>query len=176
MKFSTCEIEGLVIIESEVFKDERGYFFESFREDQFEKNIGKINFVQENESSSSYGALRGLHYQKSPYEQSKLVRVVKGSVLDIVVDIRKDSKTYGKYFSVELTGENKKQLFIPRGFAHGFLTLSDEAIFQYKVDNYYSKESETGIMWNDKKLGIDWGLPSNEIILSEKDKLLPGLE
>ncbi len=175
MRFFKCEIDGLVVIEPDVFNDERGYFIESFRLDQFESEIGKIIFVQENESSSRYGALRGLHYQCPPFAQSKLVRVVSGSVLDIAVDIRKESSTFGKYAAIELSGENKKQLFIPHGFAHGFVTLSEKAVFQYKVDNYYSKESEAGIIWNDKSIGIDWVIPVCDIILSEKDAALPGL-
>jgi len=148
------EIKGLWVIEPKIIEDERGYFFESFRQDQFEKKIGKIKFVQENESFSTYGVLRGLHYQLPPFEQSKLVRVVLGEVQDIAVDIRKNSETYGKYISVILSGENKKQLFIPKGFAHGYLVLSDSAIFQYKVDNLYSANSEAGINYADKSLNI----------------------
>ena len=173
MKFFRTEIPDLVIIEPQIWEDERGYFFESFRQDLFEKEIGKINFVQENESFSTYGTLRGLHFQHPPFAQSKLVRVVYGRVLDVAVDIRKGSPTFGKYISVELSSENKKQFFIPRGFAHGFLTLSEKAIFQYKVDNYYNKEAECGIVWNDEELEIDWKIKLNSLILSPKDQALP---
>ena len=173
MKFIKTEIPEVVIIEPKIWKDDRGYFFESFKLDQFQKEIGNINFVQENESKSVYGSLRGLHYQLPPFAQSKLVRVTEGKVLDVAVDIRKSSPTFGKYVSVELSGENKRQLFIPRGFAHGFLTLSEIYIFQYKIDNYYSKEAEAGIIYNDEKLNIDWQIDAKNIKLSDKDKLLP---
>ena len=173
MKVIETEIEGVVIIEPKVFSDERGYFFESFLQKEFEEKVCKTTFVQDNESKSSYGVLRGLHYQKMPYAQSKFVRVVKGSVLDIAVDIRKGSPTFGKSVAVELTEENKLQLFIPRGFAHGFVVLSDEAIFKYKCDNYYAPQSEGGILWNDPALNIDWQIPEKDIILSEKDKKNP---
>ena len=165
------EIEGVYIIEPKVFGDERGYFYESFNHKKFEEEIGIVtNFVQDNQSKSSYGVLRGLHFQRPPYAQSKLVRVVKGSVLDVAVDIRKNSPTFGKYVSVELTEDNHRQLFIPRGFAHGFVVLSEEAIFQYKCDNLYAPESEGSIIWNDPDINIDWKIPVEKIILSEKDK------
>jgi len=171
MRFIKTEIGGLYIIEPKVWEDDRGYFFESFKEQIFEENIGKINFVQDNESKSSYGVLRGLHYQLPPFAQSKLVRVVFGKVIDVAVDIRKNSPTFGKHVSVELSGENKKQLFIPKGFAHGYIVISEEVIFQYKVDNYYSKEHERGILFNDPELKIDWKLNEEEILISGKDKL-----
>lgn len=170
MKITTTAIEGVVILEPEVFGDERGYFFESFSQREFEEKVCKTTFVQDNESSSRYGVLRGLHFQKPPHAQAKLVRVVKGKVLDIAVDIRKGSPTFGHHVSIELSGENKRQLFIPRGFAHGFAVLSDEVVFQYKCDNYYVPHSEGGILWNDPALGIDWKLPEEDVILSEKDK------
>jgi len=171
MRFIKTEIGGLYIIEPKVWEDDRGYFFESFKEQIFEENIGKINFVQDNESKSSYGVLRGLHYQLPPFAQSKLVRVVFGKVIDVAVDIRKNSPTFGKHVSVELSGENKKQLFIPKGFAHGYIVISEEVIFQYKVDNYYSKEHERGILFNDPELKINWKLNKEEILISDKDKL-----
>lgn len=170
MKITTTAIVGVVILEPEVFGDERGYFFESFSQREFEEKVCKTTFVQDNESSSRYGVLRGLHFQKPPHAQAKLVRVVKGKVLDIAVDIRKGSPTFGHHVSIELSGENKRQLFIPRGFAHGFAVLSDEVVFQYKCDNYYVPHSEDGILWNDPALGIDWKLPEEDVILSEKDK------
>ena len=170
MKITTTAIEGVVILEPKVFGDERGYFFESFSQREFEEKVCKTTFVQDNESSSRYGVLRGLHFQKPPHAQAKLVRVVKGKVLDIAVDIRKGSPTFGHHVSIELSGENKRQLFIPRGFAHGFAVLSDEVVFQYKCDNYYVPHSEGGILWNDPALGIDWKLPAEDVILSEKDK------
>lgn len=170
MKITTTAIVGVVILEPEVFGDERGYFFESFSQREFEEKVCKTTFVQDNESSSRYGVLRGLHFQKPPHAQAKLVRVVKGKVLDIAVDIRKGSPTFGHHVSIELSGENKRQLFIPRGFAHGFAVLSDEVVFQYKCDNYYVPHSEGGILWNDPALGIDWKLPAEDVILSEKDK------
>jgi len=170
MKITTTAIEGVVILEPEVFGDERGYFFESFSQREFEEKVCKTTFVQDNESSSRYGVLRGLHFQKPPHAQAKLVRVVKGKVLDIAVDIRKGSPTFGHHVSTELSGENKRQLFIPRGFAHGFAVLSDEVVFQYKCDRYYVPHSEGGILWNDPALGIDWKLPAEDVILSEKDK------
>ncbi len=176
MKFIKTKIEGVIIIEPKVFGDERGYFFESFNQKEFEDNIGKINFIQDNESKSQKGVLRGLHFQKTPFEQAKLVRCIKGKVLDAAVDIRKNSKTYGQYIAVELSEENKKQLFIPRGFAHGFVVLSEDAIFTYKVDNIYKPDYESGIIWNDKDLNIDWQLNENEVVLSEKDKKLPTFE
>lgn len=170
MKITTTAIEGVVILEPKVFGDERGYFFESFSQREFEEKVCKTTFVQDNESSSRYGVLRGLHFQKPPHAQAKLVRVVKGKVLDIAVDIRKGSPTFGHHVSIELSGENKRQLFIPRGLAHGFAVLSDEVVFQYKCDNYYVPHSEGGILWNDPALGIDWKLPEEDVILSEKDK------
>jgi dTDP-4-dehydrorhamnose 3,5-epimerase len=173
MEVIQTEIEGLLIIQPKVFGDERGYFFESFSMKEFEEKVSKTVFVQDNESKSRYGVLRGLHFQKPPFAQAKLVRVVTGRVLDVAVDIRNDSPTFGRYFSLELSGENKLQLFIPRGFAHGFVVLSDEALFQYKCDNYYSPTHEGAIRWNDPRLHIDWQLPENDFILSEKDKNNP---
>lgn len=170
MKIIETAIEGVVIIEPRLFKDERGYFFESFSQREFEEKIRKISFVQDNESKSSYGVLRGLHFQKPPYAQSKLVRVIKGAVLDVAVDIRKGSPTFGKHVAVELTEENHLQLFIPRGFAHGFSVLSQEVIFRYKCDNFYAPQSEGALAWDDSDLNINWRIPTNQIILSEKDK------
>lgn len=170
MKIIETAIEGVVIIEPRLFKDERGYFFESFSQREFEEKIRKISFVQDNESKSSYGVLRGLHFQKPPYAQSKLVRVIKGAVLDVAVDIRKGSPTFGKHVAVELAEENHLQLFIPRGFAHGFSVLSQEVIFQYKCDNFYAPQSEGALAWDDSDLNINWRIPTNQIILSEKDK------
>ena len=170
MKIIETAIEGVVIIEPRLFKDERGYFFESFSQREFEEKIRKISFVQDNESKSSYGVLRVLHFQKPPYAQSKLVRVIKGAVLDVAVDIRKGSPTFGKHVAVELTEENHLQLFIPRGFAHGFSVLSQEVIFQYKCDNFYAPQSEGALAWDDSDLNINWRIPTNQIILSEKDK------
>lgn len=170
MNFIETEIPGAIIIEPRVFKDDRGYFFESFNQKEFESQIGKIDFVQDNESKSTYGVLRGLHFQKPPFTQAKLVRCIQGSILDVVVDLRKDSPTYGKHLAIELSSEDKKQLFIPKGFAHGFVVLSPEAVFAYKVDNYYSAAHDSGIFWNDERLGIDWRVSPDDIILSEKDK------
>ena len=170
MKIIETAIEDVVIIEPRLFKDERGYFFESFSQREFEEKIRKISFVQDNESKSSYGVLRGLHFQKPPYAQSKLVRVIKGAVLDVAVDIRKGSPTLGKHVAIELTEENHLQLFIPRGFAHGFSVLSQEVIFQYKCDNFYAPQSEGALAWDDSDLNINWRIPTNQIILSEKDK------
>lgn len=170
MKIIETAIEDVVIIEPRLFKDERGYFFESFSQREFEEKIRKISFVQDNESKSSYGVLRGLHFQKPPYAQSKLVRVIKGAVLDVAVDIRKGSPTFGKHVAIELTEENHLQLFIPRGFAHGFSVLSQEVIFQYKCDNFYAPQSEGALAWDDSDLNINWRIPTNQIILSEKDK------
>ena len=170
MKIIETAIEDVVIIEPRLFKDERGYFFESFSQRDFEEKIRKISFVQDNESKSSYGVLRGLHFQKPPYAQSKLVRVIKGAVLDVAVDIRKGSPTFGKHVAIELTEENHLQLFIPRGFAHGFSVLSQEVIFQYKCDNFYAPQSEGALAWDDSDLNINWRIPTNQIILSEKDK------
>ena len=176
MKMTRTDIEGLVVIEPRVFGDSRGYFFESFSQREFEKEVGQGRFVQDNESKSSYGVVRGLHFQKPPHTQSKLVRVVKGRVLDVAVDLRRDSKTYGKYFAVELTEDNHLQLFIPKGFAHGFAVLSDEAVFQYKCDEFYAPESEGAIAWNDPDIGVDWQIPEDKVILSEKDKKHPAFK
>ena len=177
MNFIKTELNDVVIIEPKVFGDNRGYFFESFNKEVFEKNIGyKVDFCQDNESKSSYGVFRGLHYQLPPFSQSKLVRVIEGKVLDVAVDIRKGSKTFGKYVSVELSNENKKQLFIPRGFAHGFIVLSDTAVFQYKVDNYYAPDYDRGVAFDDEALNIDWQVLLKDIKLSEKDKNHPVLE
>lgn len=174
MNIIETNLQGCFVIEPEVFKDERGYFYESFHQRKFEKQLGiDITFIQENQSGSRRGVLRGLHYQKGEYAQAKLVRVIKGSVLDIVVDIRLDSPTFREHFSIELSSENKKQLFIPRGFAHGFVVLSNEAEFFYKCDNFYNKESEGGIIYNDSTLNIDWKLPKSELIISDKDIILP---
>ena len=173
MKFTKTNVEGLVIIEPTVFGDERGYFLETYNEKQFEEFIGKISFVQDNESKSAKGVLRGLHFQKPPFDQAKLVRCIEGEVLDIAVDVRKNSKTYGKHVAVLLSGVNKRQLFVPRGFAHGFLVLSDTATFAYKVDNTYAPEFDAGIRWNDKELNIKWGMEDSEVIISAKDAELP---
>jgi len=174
MTATETKLKGCFIIEPQVFKDNRGYFFESFNQDSFNELIGEvIDFVQDNESFSSKGVLRGLHFQKGGYAQAKLVRVVKGKVLDVVVDMRKNSPTFSKHFSIELSEENKTQLFVPRGFAHGFIVLSDTAIFSYKCDNFYNKTSEQGFRYDDPSLGIDWKLPTNEFIVSEKDLVLP---
>lgn len=162
-------IEDLIIIEPKVFGDERGYFFEPFKKQWFEENVCDTQFIQDNESKSSKGVLRGLHFQKPPFAQAKLVRVIKGEVLDVAVDLRKNSPTYGKHFSILLSEENKKQLFVPRGFGHGFSVLSEEAIFAYKVDNKYSPEHEDGILWNDPILDIDWKVDINQVQLSQKD-------
>jgi dTDP-4-dehydrorhamnose 3,5-epimerase len=176
MKFTKTSIVGLVIIEPRVFGDERGYFLESYNEKEFEQAICKVSFVQDNESKSSKGVLRGLHFQKPPFNQAKLVRCIEGRVLDVAVDIRKGSPTYGKHVAIELSGENKKQVFVPRGFAHGFSVLSETAIFAYKVDNKYAPESDSGIRYDDTELGIDWRLPQEEVQLSEKDKELPSFK
>lgn len=175
MELIKTSIEGVVILQPRIFKDERGYFFESFSQRDFEQEVCRTVFVQDNESCSCYGVLRGLHFQKPPHVQSKLVRVVKGQVLDVAVDIRRGSPTFGKHVAVELSDENKRQFFLPRGFAHGFVVLSEEAVFQYKCDNYYAPESEGALAWNDPELAIDWRIPANEIILSEKDKKHPCL-
>ncbi|MBO4907268.1 MAG: dTDP-4-dehydrorhamnose 3,5-epimerase [Bacteroidaceae bacterium] len=169
MNFIKTPIEGLYIIEPRIFNDKRGYFFESFSQREFDENIRPIKFVQDNESMSTYGVMRGLHYQRMPYTQSKLVRCTRGRVLDVAVDIRHGSPTFGQHVAVELSEENKRQFFIPRGFAHGFSVLSEEAIFQYKCDNYYAPQSEGGISLLDNTLGIDWQIPSDRAILSEKD-------
>ena len=176
MEVIKTAIEGLVIIEPKVFGDHRGYFFESFSQREFCEKVRKIDFVQDNESKSCFGVLRGLHFQKPPHCQSKLVRVVKGAVLDVAVDIRKGSPTFGKYVAVELTEDNNRQLFVPRGFAHGFSVLSEEAIFQYKCDNLYAPQAEGAIAWNDPEIGIDWGLPTEDVLLSAKDAAHPLLK
>lgn len=173
MKVIKTDIEGVVIIEPRIFEDERGYFFEAFSEREFAEQVCDCKFVQDNESRSSYGVVRGLHFQQSPHAQSKLVRVIKGRVLDVAVDIRQGSPTFGKHIAVELSDENHRQVFIPRGFAHGYAVLSDEAIFAYKCDNYYAPESEGAIAWNDSTLAIDWQIPAEDVILSEKDKKHP---
>lgn len=174
MKYIRTEIPDVILCKPMVFNDDRGYFVESFKKESLENFIGKeLSFCQDNESKSTKGVLRGLHYQSPPYTQTKLVRVICGSVLDIAVDIRKESKTFGRYVSVELNEENKFQLLIPRGFAHGYVVLSQEAIFSYKVDNYYHKESERGIAFNDKTLNINWQIDSKEITVSDKDKNQP---
>ena len=172
MQFVETKIEGLTIIEPTVFGDKRGYFLESFNLEKFEENVYPIKFVQDNESKSSKGVLRGLHFQKPPFEQAKLVRCIEGKVIDVVVDIRKGSPTYGKHLAVELSGENKRQLFVPRGFAHGFLVLSESATFAYKVDNSYAPEYDSGIKFDDIDLNIDWGLNKEGVQLSVKDKNL----
>ena len=176
MNFIKPSIHGVVICEPIVHSDNRGYFIETYRQDKLEEFIGyKVNFCQDNESKSSYGVLRGFHYQVPPYSQAKLVRVTKGKVLDVVVDIRKNSPTFGKHVAVELSDDNHRQLFIPRGFAHAYVVLSDEAIFAYKVDDYYSKECDKGIIFNDSELNIDWKLGHSKLELAERDKLLPKL-
>lgn len=176
MKVIKTAIEGVVIIEPDVFGDSRGYFFESYSQKKFDEQVRPVRFVQDNESKSKYGVLRGLHFQKGKDAQSKLVRVVKGRVLDVAVDIRKGSPTFGKYVAVELTEDNHRQLFVPRGFAHGFSVLSDEVIFQYKCDNLYAPESEGAIAWNDPDIGIDWQLPAEDVLLSAKDSAHPMLK
>lgn len=171
MEVIKTAIEGVVIIEPRLFKDDRGYFFESFSERDFNAQVRTVKFVQDNESKSCYGVLRGLHFQKPPFAQSKLVlRVIKGAVLDVAVDIRKGSPTFGKHVAVELTEDNHRQFFIPRGFAHGFSVLTPEVIFQYKCDNFYAPQSEGALAWDDPDLGIDWKVPADKVILSEKDK------
>jgi dTDP-4-dehydrorhamnose 3,5-epimerase len=173
MIFKETEISGVYVIEPQLFKDNRGYFFESFNQNKFNEGIGKdINFVQDNQSWSYYGVLRGLHFQKAPFEQSKLVRVLHGEVLDVAVDIRKDSPTFGKYISIILSAENKLQLFVPKGFAHGFVVLSSSAEFIYKCDNFYAPNYDSGIIYNDPDLNINWKIPDEGIIISAKDKNL----
>jgi dTDP-4-dehydrorhamnose 3,5-epimerase len=173
MPFLTCQLEGLVIVEPTVFEDSRGYFFEAYNERLFVENGIACHFVQDNQSKSSYGVLRGLHYQLNPHAQAKLVRVLEGKILDVAVDIRKGSKTYGQHFSIELSSENKKQLFIPEGFAHGFSVLSETASVLYKCNAFYSKQSEGGIRYDDPALGIDWKIATSKAIVSEKDLILP---
>lgn len=170
MNYIQTEIDGVWLIEPKVFSDARGYFMETFKEEEFCSQIGKVHFIQDNESKSSYGVLRGLHYQKGECSQAKLVRVLKGRVLDVAVDLRQSSPTFGQYVSVELSDENKRQFFIPRGFAHGFLVLSEEAIFTYKVDNAYAPQAEASIRYDDETVGIDWPLPEELLLLSEKDR------
>ncbi len=172
MNITETNIDGLVIIEPNVFGDARGYFMETFQKNTFNSNVTETEFIQDNESKSSKGVLRGLHFQLPPYQQAKLVRVIEGEVLDVAVDLRKDSKTYGQHYSILLSGENKKQFFVPRGFAHGFVVLSETAIFSYKVDNLYAPTHDSGILWNDETLNIDWNIDSALIQLSEKDKNL----
>lgn len=176
MNVIQTEIPGVVIIEPRVFEDARGYFFESFSQREFDEKVREVRFVQDNESKSSYGVLRGLHFQKPPHAQSKLVRVVKGAVLDVAVDIRKGSPTFGKHVAVELTEDNHRQFFIPRGFAHGFVVLTDEVVFQYKCDNFYAPQSEGALAWDDPDLGIDWKVPADKVLLSEKDRKHPCLK
>jgi len=172
LKVEQTSIEGLVVIEPEIFYDSRGYFFESYNQNLFIKKLGDFKFVQDNESKSFKGVLRGFHFQKPPFEQAKLVRCIEGEVLDVALDLRKNSSTYGKHEKVILSGDNKKQFFIPRGFAHAFLVLSETAIFSYKVDNIYAPQSDSGIIWNDSSLLIDWGIDDSKLIISEKDKSL----
>lgn len=170
MKVIATDIDGVVIIEPHVFNDERGYFYESFSDKEFRSKVCKTTFVQDNQSKSTYGVLRGLHFQQPPYAQAKLVRVTKGRALDIAVDIRLGSPTYGKHIAIELSEDNHRQLFLSRGFAHGFVALSEEVVFQYKCDNFYNKESEGTLRWNDPEIGIDWKISEADIISSEKDK------
>ena len=176
MNIIQTAIPDVVIIEPKIFGDSRGYFFESFSEKNFVEKVTDTHFVQDNESKSCYGVVRGLHFQNPPHAQAKLVRVIKGRVLDVAVDIRKGSPTYGKHVAVELTEDNHRQFFIPKGFAHGFAVLSEEAVFQYKCDNYYAPQSEGAIAWNDPDLGIDWGIPEAKVLLSEKDAKHPCLK
>lgn len=176
MQFIPTNITDVVIIEPKLWNDPRGYFFESYREDMFQQQIGKIDWVQDNESYSTYGTLRGLHYQLAPHAQSKLVRVIQGKVLDVAVDIRQSSPNFGQHVAVELSADNKRQLFIPRGFAHGFVVLSETAIFQYKVDNYYNKDCDRGIAFNDPALAIDWQIDLAQVQLSDKDSKQPLLK
>ncbi len=175
MNIITTGIEGVLIIEPRIFEDSRGYFFESFNQKEFEEKVGPVRFVQDNESKSCYGVVRGLHFQKGEHAQSKLVRVIKGAVLDVAVDLRPGSRTFGKYIAAELTEKNHRQFFIPKGFAHGFSVLSDEVIFQYKCDNFYCPASEGAIAWDDPDLAIDWKIPADKVILSEKDRRHPKL-
>ena len=173
MEIIKTKLDGVVIIEPKIFRDSRGYFFESFSQREFEEKVCQINFVQDNESMSSYGVMRGLHFQRPPFTQAKLVRCVKGAVLDVAVDIRKDSPTYGQHVAVELSEDNHYQMFIPHGFAHGFSVLSETAIFQYKCDQFYHPESDAGISILDESLGIDWRIPTDKAILSDKDTRHP---
>jgi dTDP-4-dehydrorhamnose 3,5-epimerase len=173
MPFHTCSIAGLVVVEPTIFKDSRGYFFESYNESIFKQNGITASFVQDNQSRSSYGVIRGLHYQQPPHAQAKLVRVLEGAILDVAVDIRNDSPTYGQHFAIELTAENKKQLFLPEGFAHGFSVLSEIAVVLYKCNAFYNKASEGGILYNDPQLNIDWRIKEGDAIISDKDAQLP---
>ncbi|MDE5691938.1 MAG: dTDP-4-dehydrorhamnose 3,5-epimerase [Alistipes sp.] len=175
MEVIRTDIEGVVIIEPHIFRDARGYFFESFSQREFCEKVRPVNFVQDNESCSSYGVLRGLHFQKPPHAQSKLVRVIEGAVLDVAVDIRRGSPTFGRCVAVELTADNHRQFFIPRGFAHGFSVLSPRAVFQYKCDNFYAPQSEGAVAWDDPALGIDWRIPAADVVLSDKDARHPKL-
>jgi dTDP-4-dehydrorhamnose 3,5-epimerase len=176
MEYLETKIKGVFIIEPKVFQDARGYFMEAWKQAEFDEHVGRTVFIQDNESKSSYGVLRGLHYQKGDASQAKLVRVIKGKVLDVAVDIRKSSPTFGQHVMVELSEENKRQFFIPRGFAHGFLVLSDEAIFTYKVDNPYAPQCDAGIRWNDPDLGIEWPIDPAKVLTSEKDLKQPLLK
>ena len=176
MEYIKTEIEGVLIIQPRVFEDARGYFFEAWKKAEFEEHVGKVEFIQDNESKSSFGVLRGLHYQRGEFSQAKLVRVISGRVLDVAVDLRKDSPTVGRYVMAELSAENKRQFFIPRGFAHGFLVMSDEAIFTYKVDNPYAPQCDAGIRWNDPDLGIEWPIDPAKVLTSEKDLKQPLLK
>ncbi len=176
MNFIKTDIDGVYIIEPKIWPDARGYFFESYNKKVFDEAGLTYDFVQDNQSKSSYGTIRGLHFQKGEFSQAKLVRVIEGTVLDVAVDLRAGSKTFGKHVAVELSAENNRQLMIPRGFAHGFSVLSETAVFTYKCDNVYNKASEGGLMWNDKDIGIDWKIPADKVILSDKDKLHPSLK
>ncbi len=176
MKITTTDIPDLLIIEPEVFEDERGYFYESYNKDRFKASGIDVLFVQDNQSKSSYGVIRGLHYQLAPYSQIKLIRVLEGKILDVAVDIRKNSQAFGKWFGIELSAENKKQLFIPRGFAHGFSVLSKTSVVFYKCDNFYNPQAERGIIYNAPQLNINWGIDINDVIVSSKDKLLPSFD
>ena len=173
MDYKQTDIEGVYILEPRVFNDARGYFMETWKRQEFEEHVGRVDFIQDNESKSSRGVLRGLHYQKGAWSQAKLVRVISGTVIDVAVDIRQGSPTFGRHVMVELSGENKRQFFIPRGFAHGFLVTSDEAVFTYKVDNVYAPQAEAGIRWNDPELCIHWPIAPDEVITSEKDLRQP---
>ena len=177
MKVLKTQLPGVLIIEPDVYGDDRGYFYESFNEKRFLDLAGiKVNFIQDNESKSKYGVVRGLHFQKGEFAQAKLVHVAKGRILDVAVDIRKDSPTFGQYVATELSDSNHRQLYIPRGYAHGFSVLSNEAVFQYKCDNYYTPQAEGGILWNDPDIGIDWQIPMSDVMLSEKDRKHPLLK
>ena len=173
MDYKQTDIEGVYILEPRVFNDARGYFMEAWKRQEFEEHVGRVDFIQDNESKSSRGVLRGLHYQKGEWSQAKLVRVITGTVIDVAVDIRRGSPTFGRHIMVELSGENKRQFFIPRGFAHGFLVTSDEAVFTYKVDNVYAPQAEAGIRWNDPELDIQWPIDPKDVLTSEKDLTQP---